>query len=293
MLDAVVRVNMGEVKSDQAGVPGRVVDSRMVREAWDLVSDGYQRYWSPRFRPYLVRAVAAFEPAPAGPLAVPGCGPGEEVLLLAAKHTDRSILAMDISPRMVLTLQASLRQRSLGNVLASVGLADEVSSRLRQAAGVLSAFGLQLLPDPAAALADWSAALRVGGSAAALFWPKPVPRTPFARLANAIEAATGEDRPEWEARTLKTIGAIGLALERNELVSVEMEHSSPEELFDALVRFGPLQVLERRLGSSAVEKARSLWLKDHGLTERGGRWVHAPGARLWVLRKTRAVDEGH
>ena len=65
------------------------------------------------------------------------------------------------------------------------------------------------------------------------------------------------------------------------------------EMFDALVRSGPLQVLERRLGSSAVEKARSLWLKDHGLTERGGRWVHAPGARLWVFRKTRASDQGH
>ena len=61
-------------------------DSRLVEEAWDSVAPGYADYWSPRLRPFLHRALESFAPAPAGPLAVPGCGPGDEVLELAQRY---------------------------------------------------------------------------------------------------------------------------------------------------------------------------------------------------------------
>jgi len=260
-------------------------DPQLAAEAWSAAARGYKQYWAPRFRPYLARAVAALEPAPSGPLAVPGCGPGEEVLLLAERFPDRSIVATDPAASMLALLWESLRERRCRNVIAAFGSARELSGSVRQAAGILSAFSLQLLPDPVDALADWSLALRPGGTIAAIFWPAPQPGTPYANLRQAIEEVTGEARAEWEEAARGSLSRLGLELMRDETVSFVMEHSSPEEFFQALVDWGPLQVLLRRRGADVLSRCKTRWLEEHGLRRDGSRWLQEPAARLWVMRR--------
>jgi SAM-dependent methyltransferase len=268
-------------------------DSRIVEEAWNRVAARYREYWSPRFRPYLEAAVAAFRPAAEGPLAVPGCGPGDEVFLLARRFPGRSIIATDPSRAMVALVWERMRAEGAGHIVATVGAAETLPAFVRQAAGVFSAFTLQLLPNPLAALASWSSVLAAGGSIAAIFWPRKAPGSTRERLQAAVQPETGEERLDWEDRTLEALPRIGLRLARDEIVTREMEHGSPEEYFRELVDSGPLQGFAMKSGREAVERAKARWLEAHGLVERAGRWVHSPPARLWTLERAEGFEPGH
>src|SRR6059036_3556548 len=92
-------------------------ERRLVEEAWDHVAERYCRYWSPRFEPYLDHALSAFEPAPAGPLVVAGCGPGEEVLMMARRFPGRAIVATDLSPAMVAIARRRVEEAGLARAL--------------------------------------------------------------------------------------------------------------------------------------------------------------------------------
>ena len=251
----------------------------------------YAEYWSPRFRPYLVDAAGALRPGPEGPLAVPGCGPGDEVLLLAERFPDRSIIATDPSAGMLGILWAALRARGIAHVVASAGGAESLSAFVRQAAGVLSCFSLQLLPNPLAALADWSRALRPGGRIAALHWPRKPEDSAVGRIREAIERVTGERRADWEDVALEALPRIGLRLVADRTLAHEMVHASAEEYFDELVRSGPLQALEMRFGSDTVAKCRAAWLE--GETPGARPWRHAPPARLWELERVEGFEADH
>lgn len=266
---------------------------RVVEEAWNRVAARYREYWSPRFRPYLEVAVDAFTPAPEGPLAVPGCGPGDEVFLLARRFPGRSIIATDPSRAMIAMVWQRMRVEGTGHAVATVGSADNLSAFVRQAGGVFSAFTLQLLPNPLAALASWSSVLRSGGSITVIFWPRKAPGSAIDRLQAAIQPETAEERLDWEDQTLESLPRIGLRLARDEIVAREMEHRSPEEYFQELVDSGPLQGLEMRFGREVVERSKARWLASHGLVERGGRWVHSLPARLWTLERVEGFEPGH
>lgn len=282
---------MSETKRADQAEPPFLNDSDLRNEAWGFVAQRYQDYWCPRFRPYWERALEAFKPAPVGPLAVPGCGPGQEVLLLAKKHRDRSIVATDPSREMTRLLGAALRAQGVSQVLASVGSAESLSDFVRQAAGIFSAFSLQLLENQSAALEDWSRASRIGGSITVLFWPKPPPGSVAERVQAVLTSLSGEGKPDWESHALQHLPLLGLRLLRDELFSFEIEHVSPEEYFDQLVESGPLQLFLRRFGTSAVHDSKVRWLKDHGLERRVDHWVHQPTARLWVLERMEGGDE--
>ena len=271
--------------------PAHRDDPRLVEEAWTRVAERYAAYWSPRFRPYLLDAVGALRPPPEGPLAVPGCGPGEEVLLLAEQFPERPIIATDPSTGMLRILWSALRDRGIGQVVASSGGAESLSAFVRQAAGVLSSFSLQLLPNPLAALADWSRALRPGGRIAALFWPRKPEDSAVGRLHEAIEKGTGERRPSWEDTALEALPRIGLRLVSDTTVAHEMVHASPEEYFDEIVRSGPLQALEMRAGRDTVERCRAAWLAAETSSARP--WKHAPPARLWELERLEGFEPDH
>ncbi len=270
--------------SGSAGSGGSI-GSGVVVESWDAISRSYRDYWTPRFRPFLERAVSAFEPPPRGPIAVPGSGPGDEVHLLLRKFPGRAIFATDPSPEMVALCRESLRAAGASTALVTLGHAEDLSSLIHQAAGVLSCFTLQLLASPAAALEDWSSALRLGGAVSAIFWPKPMPESSFGLLMKALEDVTQQSRPDWEEPTIASLPHAGLELTLDERVTRPMEHASPEALFDAIVERGALQVLLRRLGREVFAKVRERWLARHGLEKTSSGWRDAAQARLWVLKK--------
>jgi ubiquinone/menaquinone biosynthesis C-methylase UbiE len=267
------------------------LDARQVAESWSAVAAGYEAYWSPRLQPYLAKAVATFHPVPPGPLAVAGCGPGREVLLLANTFPKRAIVAVDVAADMLGILRRDLRACGIARCVATLGEAEHLSAHVRQAAGVLSAFTLEHLPNPLAALADWSRCLRAGGSITAIFWARPRPGSPHYRLHAALTLESLAGRLLWEARALEAIPLLGLRLVRDERVSYPMDHESPGRLFDAWLEAGALRVFERRHGKDVLDRVRVRWTADHGLRRKGSEWTDKPEARLWVLERVSETPE--
>jgi len=245
-------------------------------------------YWSPRFEPYLKRSVEAFRPPP-GALVVAGCGPGDEVLMLCHRFPDRSVLAADLSPAMVRLARQRVREAGFSNVLVVEEDAARLSGRIRQAAGVLSCFTLQLLPDPLQALSDWSRLTRHEGSLTVLFWPQLEDSSPFSRLERLLRERAGYHRQDWEKPALEALPRLGLNLLADGRIEHEMAHGSPEEYWRELHESGPLQVVQRRLGKELVDAIGTEWLQAHGFERRGENWVHRPVARLWVLERIEKV----
>jgi SAM-dependent methyltransferase len=266
-------------------------EARLLEASWSHVAERYHAYWSPRFEPFLRRAVERFEPAEDGALGVPGCGPGDEVLLLARRFPERSIVATDLSPAMTAILRRRVRERGLSRVLVAEDDAAEMSTRARQAGGILSTFVLQLLPNPMAALADWSRALRQRGRISALFWPLLAGDSPFARLGRLLEERGATPRPPWEEMVRDTLAPLGLRLIADERVEEELAHASPEECFRELHESGPLQVHCRRLGREAIDALGKAWLQSHGMERRGSEWVHRATARLWLLERSEPEEQ--
>jgi len=252
--------------------------------AWEAVAGPYHAYWGPRFRPFLAEALAAFAPGP-GPLAVPGCGPGDEALALADRHPDREVWATDPAPAMRVALRRRLAAAPRRNVRVAPGAAVDLADVVAGAGGVFSSFTLQLLPDRAAALAAWARALGPGGAVAVVFWPRQPDAHAWGRLGRAIARVTGLERPDWEAPLREALPGRGLALVESRDLVHEIAHASPEEAWASLRDACSMQVLHRRLGEERAEACGRAWLEDPGLERRGDVWVHRETARLWLLRR--------
>ena len=251
--------------------------------AWEAVAAGYAAYWLPRFRPFLAAAVAALEPGP-GPLWVPGCGPGAEALRLARRFPDRRVMASDPAPTMLAQLRAALeRPGAPANLEVARAAAHDASALGGPAGGILSTFALQLLQRREEVLTAWARALHPAGRAVVLFWPLQPAGTSWWRLGQAMQAATGEPRHDWEPELEARLPGVGLSLLARRDVIRAIAHPSPETAFQQLVEACSLAGLLRRHGSAAVDRVRAAWLEEHGLSRTPRGWVHRPVARLWVL----------
>lgn len=256
-------------------------------ESWSAVARGYLEYWVPRFRPFVVDAVDELvaRALPSGALAVPGCGPGEEVLLLRGRLPDRELVAMDPSRPMLELLRARLGDDPRARALE--GPAEALPAHVSGAAGVLSCFTLQLLERPLDALRAWVRAAAPGAPVVALFWPRQDPDTTWGRLRPSIEAETGPWREDWEPGVRAGLEGAGLRLAVDRDVRHPMRHATPEAAWDRLVDSGSLQALARRAPPDALARARARFLADHRLARAPGDaenpWLHAPAARLWVV----------
>jgi SAM-dependent methyltransferase len=249
----------------------------LVVSAWGSVAEAYAAAWGPRFQPFLDEALEAFEPGP-GPLWVPGCGPGVEAGLLGARWPERSLIATDPAPEMV-----SLARSRVSGGLTSVELGAADAPPAQALGGIFSSFVLQLLPDRAAALRAWSAALAPEGRVAIVFWPRQADEDAWGHLGRAM-LATGRERPEWEGPLLAQLPELGFELIEARDLRHEIAYPSPAEAWRLLCEACSLQVFLRRAGPQAAERCREAWLADHGLEESGeGSWTHEPIARLWLL----------
>lgn len=263
--------------------------SSPVVQAWSAVAPGYLDYWVPRFRPFLESAMTALAAcgvrAEGGgaPIAIPGCGPGEEVLLVRERFPARDVVAMDPSAPML----ELLRRRVAGDARVRVVQADAeaLDAHVTGAGAVLSCFTLQLLDRPLEALGAWGRGLAPGGALVVLFWPRQDPASSWGRLRPAIEAEAGPWREDWEPDARSRLGSTGLLLVEDRDVWHPMTHASPEEAWDRLVDSGSLQTLARRVAPHVLARCRERWLADHRLIPDGTAWVHTPAARLWVLMR--------
>lgn len=253
--------------------------------AWDQVARAYDVYWGPRFAPWavLVRETLAVHAValPPGTVLVPTCGPGRELVPLAAALPQHRVVGLDLSAAMV----ALARVRCAGSpqLGAVVGDAMAVAGRFPGLAGIATCFGFQQLPDPAAALADWCAALAPGGVAVICYWTSDLRDSGPYAVAGAVLRANGHQAPArpWQDRLEAVIEECGAVLLADERPAFPIAHDGPEQFWDAMVGAGPWRSLANRAGDEAMEAMRAQFLAEHP----PGPIRHEPAARLLVIRR--------
>lgn len=252
--------------------------TELLREAWNEVADGYDRYFAPRFGPWQADALAALpETLPGGALVVTCCGTGQELVALAGRFPDRAILGSDLSDRMVEL--AAARCAAFPRVRVERADALEVPSG---SAAVMSCFGLQQMPAPLTAIERWTGALAPGGVASVMFWPRVADDDgPFARLRALAAERIPEPPRVWEGELVDAARAAGGEVLRYERVTHCMMHPSARMFFDAMVGSGPWRALARRVGSAVLDEIGAAFVAAYG----DGELEHRAHARHLVVRR--------
>jgi SAM-dependent methyltransferase len=255
----------------------------LLARAWDEAAQEYERYFVPRFAPWVAAAVhpVAGVTLPPGPILVPCCGTFPELPALATSHPEREIVGIDLSAGMV----RLARKRAAGwpQVRVVEGDAATLGPHWSNAcAGVVSAFGLQQLPDPEVALGDWVAALRPGGRLSVVFWPSEVEEAgPFALLDRVLAGHRPAADASWQARLGEVVAAAGATVERDEYRSFAMRHPDAGAFWAATTSGGPLRALAIARGEAFMRELRQEFLE----LAPGGPWHHRPRARWIVARR--------
>jgi SAM-dependent methyltransferase len=255
-----------------------------VEQAWDEAALGYDAYFGPRFAPHLGAAVGALlarqAQLPSGPVLVPCVGPGRELAPLARALATRQIVASDLSTGMV----TRARERAIGYANVSVERADATSLTAPPggAAAVLSVFGLQLLPDPAAALASWVTLLAPGGLAVIVYWPRETEAVgPFHSMRNLLRHAGLADG-DWEERLVSSAQAAGGRLIGDLPLCFEIVHDDSETMWQALTHLGPLRGLMLARGAEFIAQLGAEFVAELPR----GPLTHTPAARLLLLERS-------
>lgn len=269
--------------TDEASADRRALLAR----AWDEAADGYERYFVPRFMPWIATAVRAVAEAtlPPGPILVPCCGTFPELPPLVASQPDREIVGIELSAGMV----ALARRRATGlpSVRVVHGDAADLGTRWSgRCAGVVSVFGLQQLPDPEAAIRQWTAALRPGGRLSVMYWPdKTEDDGPFGLMERLRAAHFPPSDDTWQDRLGAAVTAAGATVERDEYQAFPMEHPDAEVYWTAMVNGGPLRAMAVSRGEAFMGKLREEFLSGAPR----GPWRHRPSAR-WLVAQRRPAS---
>ncbi|MGH3434769.1 MAG: class I SAM-dependent methyltransferase [Thermocrispum sp.] len=247
-------------------------------QAWDEAAEGYEGYFVPRFAPWVADAVAPVRgELPRGPILVPCCGTFPELPALRAARPERELVGVDLSAGMV----DIARARAAGDPRVRVVVGDAVEVEPSGYAAVVSVFGLQQLPDPAAALAFWVRGLRSGGVLSAVFWPPQLDADgPFALLGQAAGGGHPAEPPARPDRLADAVVAAGGVVERDEDVVHPVSHPDAATFFAAMTTGGPGRAAARTMPPGDLEALRTRFLEQAP----GGEWTHTPRARHVVAR---------
>lgn len=258
----------------------------LLARAWDEAAAGYDRYLVPRFEPWLTAAVRAVPDLPPGPIVVPCCGPFPELPALRRLHPGRELVGVDLSAGMV----DMARERAAGNddVRVVQGDATTLGPVVPEgAAAVVSVFGLQQLPDPPAAIADWASVLRPSGRLSVVFWPSDSdsPDGPFTLMRRVLASRRPAPDLSWEHELIARITSTGATVDRDEELVFPMSHPDAETVFAATTEGGASRALAIERGPEFMAEVRAEFLAQAP----AGEWRHYPRARL-IVAQARAVD---
>jgi SAM-dependent methyltransferase len=270
--------------------------SEILAQSWTSAAPGYDELFVPRFEPWTAEALAVLKlhaaALPAGPVLIPCCGPGQELPLVAEVLGERHpVLGTDIAPGMIAIAQK--RAEACGpHVSAAVG--DAMVPPPGPHSAMLSVFGLQQLPDPAAAIGAWVGALAPGGVAVVVFWPMGSgveSDGPWAHWGSILKSKLGDSAKRgpdgWEGALVGSAEAAGAEVLKDKIIPHEIVWGSPALMWEGMTHSGPWHAQRLRRGDEFVDGLREAFVSayppDQPIT-------HHPNARLLVLRRRPAAE---
>lgn len=144
---------------------------------WSAVAPAWEAYRQKVFddtRPVSERLVAEVDPQPGQTVLELTCGPGETGFLAAERlGAEGCLIASDFAPAMVDAARRGAAERGLDNVECRVIDAQKIDLPDDSVDGVLSRFGLMLVPDQERAMREIRRVLRPGGRCAYATWGPP------------------------------------------------------------------------------------------------------------------------
>lgn len=264
--------------------------SELLASSWTSAAKGYDELFVPRFSPWTRDALAALrshsvKALPAAGAVVPCCGPGQELPAIAeVLGTERPVLGIDLAPGMIDIAQR--RAAASGDHVTAV-VGDAMQPPPGPYSVVLSVFGLQQLPDPAAALSTWVGSLAPGGIAIVCFWPGTVEDDgPWARFGSLLKSKVGSSKrgPDgWEAALVGAAEAAGGEIVEDRFISHEISWDNPASFWEGMTRAGPWHAQRLRHSDDFVDGLREEFCAAFASDEPV---VHAPNARMLVVRQT-------
>lgn len=144
---------------------------------WSAVAPAWEAHRTRLFehvRPVSERLIDEVDPQPGQTLLELTAGPGETGFLAAARlgPTGR-LISSDFTPAMVQAAQRGAAERGLDNVECRVLDATRIDLPDRSVDGVITRFGLMLIPDQEQALREIRRVLRPGGRCVFATWGPP------------------------------------------------------------------------------------------------------------------------
>lgn len=152
-------------------------DTEVIRLTWEAVAPVWERHRGRMFasgRAVSEWLVDQLDPQPGQTVLELASGPGETGFLAAERlGHEGCLISTDLVPAMVELARRGAAERGLDNVVFRVIDAQEIALPDDSVDGVLSRFGLSLVPAPEQALREVRRVLRPGGRLAYAVWGTP------------------------------------------------------------------------------------------------------------------------
>lgn len=263
------------------------------RRIWDDVAPGWERYRevvNELERRVTERMLEAVDARNGDTILELTAGSGGVGIPFAASRPDVRVLITDFSPRMVAAAERAARERGLGNVETRVLDAQAIDLPDASVDGVISRYGLMIVPDPKRAFLEIRRVLKPGRALAYTVWG-PLETNPWMMLFGATLMMRGHFTPpedggffpltsEEENRAVAS--AAGFDRVEVDVMDLPLPYDSFErywELSSALS--GPLAGIVKGLPADEQAAVREA-LQEYAAPFRSGAGLQFPSRRIFV-----------
>ncbi len=241
-----------------------------VRRVWETIAPGWVRHRDFAFEQQRVvseRLIEAMEARDGDTILELTSGPGETGLLLAERSPGTKVIVSDFAPSMVKAAASAASSRKLTNVECREMDAQRIDLPDSSVQGVMSRYGLMLVPDWNAALAETRRVLSPGRSLSYAVWG-PLDQNAWMMLFGAAMMQRGHfTAPEgggFFPFTTPDENRDAVLRAGYEQIDVEvlynpMKFESMDQYWDVSTSLsGPLALIARDLPKEELEEVRSV-----------------------------------
>jgi ubiquinone/menaquinone biosynthesis C-methylase UbiE len=239
-----------------------------VRRVWNSVAPDWERLRKELFENQRVvseRLIAIVDVREGDTILELTAGPGETGLVLAERNPGAKVIVSDFAPRMVEAAASAVESLGLENVETQQIDAQRIDLPESSIHGVMSRYGLMLVPDREAAFSEIRRVLMPGRFLAYAVWG-PLESNPWMMLFGAVMMQLGHFTPEDErglpltdeAENRTILSKAGFDNVDVEVIDNPMVYESMDQYWDVSTKIsGPLAVISSSLTKDELTAVRA------------------------------------